>query len=224
MLGVFISHNHGDKTFVRRLGADLAGAGVRPWIDEAEINVGDSLIAKVASAIDEMDFFAIVLSPRSVGPGWVQQELEQALTTQLAERKVRVLPVLFERCEIPPFLRGKKYADFTSDYDAALASLLKALGLDDPGKRGMLYDPFAREYGRHEFLYSRPVTWFCIFCGWKCNERFNDYLCKKCHAVRPFAGGSTTVVTCGRCKQASLALARFCEWCGDRRRTDDQLD
>jgi hypothetical protein len=31
MLGVFISHNHEDKTFVRRFGADLAAAGVRPW-------------------------------------------------------------------------------------------------------------------------------------------------------------------------------------------------
>jgi hypothetical protein len=223
MLGVFISHNHQDKTFVRRFGADLAAAGVIPWLDEAEINVGDSLMAKVAAAIDEMDFFAVVLSPRSVGSSWVQQELEQAMTTQLAERKVRILPVLLERCEIPPFLRGKKYADFTSAYGSAFAGFLRALGID-PGKGGMLYDPFAREYGRHQLLYSRPVTWFCIFCGWKCDESFNDYFCKKCRAVRPFAGGRATMVTCSRCKQLSLAVARFCEWCGDARRIDDFLD
>lgn len=60
---VFISHNHQDKTFVRRLGADLAANGVRPWIDEAEINVGDSLLSKIGSAIDDLHYFAVVLSP-----------------------------------------------------------------------------------------------------------------------------------------------------------------
>jgi hypothetical protein len=225
MLGIFISHNHQDKTFVRRLGADLAAAGARPWIDEAEIKVGDSLIAKVAAAIDKMNFFAIVLSPRSVESSWVQQELEQALTTQLAERRILVLPVLLEQCDIPPFLRGKKYADFTSTfgYDGAFESLIKAVGLESRVS-GIIYDPFSRECGRHEYLYSRPVTWYCLFCGWRCDEKFNDYICKKCQAIRPFMGGGTTMVYCGRCKQASLALARFCEWCGEVRQADDALD
>ena len=71
MPSIFISHNHEDKQFVRRLGADLAAAGVKSWIDEAEINVGDSLIAKISSAIDEMDYFAVILSPRSGGSAWV---------------------------------------------------------------------------------------------------------------------------------------------------------
>jgi len=156
MIGVFISHNHQDKTFVRRLGADLAAHGVRPWIDEAEINIGDSLISKIAAAIDEMNYFAVVLSTRSVASAWVQQELEQALTSQLAERKVRVLPLLLEPCDIPPFLRGKKYADFTADagYEVAFTGILKALGVN-PGDGGLLFDPFAKECGRHQFLHRR---------------------------------------------------------------------
>ena len=219
MPAVFISHNHQDKTFVRRLGADLAANGVRPWIDEAEINVGDSLISKIGAAIDELDYFAIVLSPRSVASAWVQQELEQALTSQLASRQVKVLPILLEQCEIPAFLRGKLYADFTqfARYDESFARLLKALGVEtDKGQGGTVYDPFAREFGRHDFLFSRPVSWHCIFCGWKCTESFNDYVCKDCSRLRPFAGGSATMVQCGDCKQMSLALASFCEWCGKR--------
>jgi hypothetical protein len=217
--GVFISHNHEDKTFVRRLGSDLAAKGVRPWIDEAEINIGESLISKISIAIDEMDYFAIVLSPRSVASAWVQQELEQALTTQIASHKVKVMPILLEKCEIPSLLRGKLYADFTQSpgYDQAFARLLKALGVDSfKGERGSLYDPFAKEHGRHHFLYSRPTTWHCIFCGWRCTESFNDYLCKSCGRIRPFAGGSATMVECKTCKQMSLALASFCEWCGMR--------
>lgn len=219
MLGVFISHNHLDKTFVRRLGADLAAHGVRPWIDEAEMNIGDSLISKIGAAIDEMDYFGIVLSPRSVGSAWVVQELEQALADQLASRRIKVLPILLEKCEIPGFLRGKVYADFThfARYDESFARILKTVGIKSgKGEGGRLYDPFAKEYGRHGFLFSRPVTWHCVFCGWRCTESFNDYICKSCKRIRPFAGGSATMIQCDACKQMSLALASFCEWCGTR--------
>jgi len=217
MVGVFLSHNHQDKTFVRRLGADLAANGVRPWIDEAEMQVGDSLIAKIGSAIDEMDHFGIVLSPRSVASAWVEQELEQALATQLASRRIKVLPILLETCEIPGFLRGKVYADFTqpASYEQSFARILKALGIERAtGEGGRLYDPFAKEYGRHGFIFSRPVTWHCVFCGWRCSDSLNDYICKACGRIRPFAGGTATMVQCHSCKQMSLGLASFCEWCG----------
>lgn len=214
--GVFISHNAGDKAFVRLLGADLAAQGVRPWIDEAELNIGDSLITKIGSAIDELDFFAVVLSPRSVDSAWVHQELEVALTTQFAIRQIKVLPVLLERCEIPPFLRSKLYADFTESgrYDEAFARLLKAMGVEQQGNRVSLYDPLDRTYGRQPIHYSRPSRWYCVFCGWKCSETYNDYLCSACHRTRPFVGGSATVTECNKCKQMNLAIAAFCEWCG----------
>jgi TIR domain len=219
MPSVFISHNHQDKAFVRRLGADLAANGLRPWIDEAEINVGESLIAKIGTAIDEMDYFAIVLSPNSVASAWVQKELEQALTSQLASHQIKVLPLLLEKCEPPPFLRGTKHADFTQpfSYDEELAGLLRTIGVAEPtGAGGRLYDPFGVEFGRHGFLYSRPVTWYCIFCGRKCTEPLNDYACRSCKRIRPFAGGAATMIGCRSCKQWSLALASFCEWCGSR--------
>lgn len=110
---VFISHTHSDKPFVRRLGADLGALGARVWIDEAELNIGDSLIGRISAAIDDMEFLAVVLSPEAVDSRWVHQELEQAMSQQLAEKGVKVLPLLYKLCDIPGFLRGKLYADFT---------------------------------------------------------------------------------------------------------------
>jgi len=46
---VFLSHNHADKPFVRRLAADLDNQGIPYWLDEAEIKVGESLIEKIRS-------------------------------------------------------------------------------------------------------------------------------------------------------------------------------
>lgn len=60
----------------------------------------------------------------------------------------------------------------------------------------------------------RPKHWHCIACGWRCDQSYNDYLCRQCGAIRPFVGGSATMMQCSQCREWNLALARFCEWCG----------
>lgn len=61
---------------------------------------------------------------------------------------------------------------------------------------------------------QRPKHWHCSACGWRCDQSYNDYLCGQCGAIRPFLGGSATMMQCRQCQQWNLALARFCEWCG----------
>ena len=80
MSSVFLSHSSADRDFVRRLGADLRESGVHVWIDEAEIQVGDSLIRKIGDGINEVDYLAVVLSPSSVSSKWVNRELRLHLT------------------------------------------------------------------------------------------------------------------------------------------------
>ena len=41
-ISVFLSHNHNDKPFVRKLARDLENHGVHYWLDEAEMKIGDS--------------------------------------------------------------------------------------------------------------------------------------------------------------------------------------
>lgn len=60
----------------------------------------------------------------------------------------------------------------------------------------------------------RPKHWHCIACGWRCDQSYNDYLCGQCGTIRPFVGGSATMMQCGQCREWNLVLARFCEWCG----------
>jgi hypothetical protein len=128
---VFLSHSHADKQFARQLAEDLQGAGARVWIDEAEIRLGDSLIKKISAAIDEVDYLAVVLSPASVESEWVRREVEIALNEEIAGQAVKVLPLLLSTCEIPAFLRGRLYADFTGpdSYPNAVNLILERLGL-----------------------------------------------------------------------------------------------
>ncbi|WP_412478508.1 toll/interleukin-1 receptor domain-containing protein [Azonexus sp. IMCC34839] len=128
---VFLSHNHADKPFVRRLAADLDNQGIPYWLDEAEIKVGESLIEKIRDGIDRMDYVAVVLSPDSVASPWVQREVDVAMTQEIMGRRVKVLPVMYRKCELPGFLLGKRYADFSDEsrYAAALEDVLRSLGV-----------------------------------------------------------------------------------------------
>lgn len=134
MISVFLSHSSKDKFFARKLAETLSSYEVKVWIDEAELKIGDSLIGKIAAAIDRADFVAAILSHSSVRSEWVTKELRLAMTQEIEGRRVKVLPILIERCEIPDFLRDKLYADFTDpdDFDGPLSRLLHALGISRP--------------------------------------------------------------------------------------------
>lgn len=112
MSSIFLSHNSKDKRFARRLGEALSNRGVKVWIDEAEIKVGESLLRKISEGINDMEYLGVILSPNSISSSWVQKEVEIATTFEIENRKLKVLPILYRDCEIPLFLKDKLYVDF----------------------------------------------------------------------------------------------------------------
>ena len=107
----FLCHSSSDKEKVRRLAIELATRGVRPWIDEAEIRTGDSLIQKIQTGIKSTTCLVPVLSKAAVASRWCQEELRMALVMQIKSGIKGVMPVLTEDCDIPGFLLEKAYAD-----------------------------------------------------------------------------------------------------------------
>ncbi|RCW51597.1 toll/interleukin-1 receptor domain-containing protein [Halanaerobium sp. ST460_2HS_T2] len=110
---IFLCHSSEDKDFARKIAEDLIKRGAKVWIDEAEINIGDSLIKKIQEGIHNSDYLGALLSKNSIQSEWVQRELEIALNEEIEKNNVKVLPLMIEECEIPGFLSSKVYADFT---------------------------------------------------------------------------------------------------------------
>src|SRR5262245_6306645 len=127
---IFLSHTYTDKTFARALSERLKRHGIHVWIDEAEIQIGDSIISKIESGIREASYLGVVLSPDSVSSEWVNREVRIALTEEIHGKRVKVLPLLYRKCSIPGFLADKLYADFSEDYEKALQLLLARLTKD----------------------------------------------------------------------------------------------
>ena len=123
----FISHSTKDKPFVRKLAADLVSAGVRVWLDEQQILVGDSIPDKIAQGLAESDFFLIVVSKNSVESPWVKKELNNALVQEIERRKVTVFPIKLDEAKMPDSIGDKLYANFVGPYDEGLKKLLESI-------------------------------------------------------------------------------------------------
>ena len=101
MSSIFLSHNHCDKPFARRLARDLERLDIRVWLDEAEIKIGDSLIEKIRDGIDRMEYLGVILTKNSINSEWVKKELDIAMNQEIGGKRVKVLPLLLENCQPP---------------------------------------------------------------------------------------------------------------------------
>src|SRR5262245_47172835 len=138
---VFISYSHENRDFVDKLAVHLTLSKVHVWVDRWELHVGDSIIAKIQQVIQEASALIVVLSHASVQSEWCKKELSAGLVRELEEKRVVVLPLLLEDCQIPMFLRDKLYADFRTNYDAGLRQVLEAVAKGTSDTLGRVEEP-----------------------------------------------------------------------------------
>ena len=124
---VFISYSHKDKEFVHKLALNLIRDKTWVWLDEWEIAAGESLIERIQSLIQGASVLVAVFSKAAVDSIWCKREVTAGIQRELEEKKVLVVPALLEDCEIPLFLRDKKFADFRSNFDEGLETLRTAI-------------------------------------------------------------------------------------------------
>ena len=76
---LFLSHSHQDRAFALRLGTELGKSGVDAWLDQWEIQPGDSIVQKIfTEGLSECKVFAVVFSKASTRSRWVREELDHA--------------------------------------------------------------------------------------------------------------------------------------------------
>lgn len=186
-MAIFISYNRSDVAFVDWLARSLVARRHNIWMDRWELNIGDSLIAKIQNALTDSDAILIVLSKNSVASEWCRKELNSGLLRELEEKRVLVLPCLIDECEIPLFLREKLYADFRKNSAEALEQVDDALLRITNPQQGRLESPNFHTDWSYDWSKSRrtglwyfewtfvdhgPAIEYCILteCRLACNE------------------------------------------------------
>ncbi len=124
---IFISYSHKDKKFVDKLAMQLVHRNVNVWLDRWELAVGDSIVNRVQEAVDGSSALLVILSKASTGSEWCRKELSAGLLRELEEKRVVVMPVMLEDCDVPVFARGKMFADFRMNFDDGLRSVVEGI-------------------------------------------------------------------------------------------------
>jgi hypothetical protein len=134
MASVYLSYSHWDKAFARRLAADLSKSGLRVWMDESGLKIGDDFAQKAREGIKQADYFAVLMSSHSVKSQSVLQKIELALKQESGSNKPKILPLLIEDCTLPAELQGRFFGDFRQSllYEESLRKLLDSMGAKTP--------------------------------------------------------------------------------------------
>ncbi|ETR73095.1 MAG: hypothetical protein OMM_01224 [Candidatus Magnetoglobus multicellularis str. Araruama] len=132
MKSIFISHSNKDKEIARKISADLQARGIRIWLDEAEIKIGDSLIQKISEAIKTTDFILVLLTENSVNSVWVQKEIKTALNREIESKQKYLLPVVVGNPELPSFLMDRLYVNLDESYEEGISSIVNTVNRQSP--------------------------------------------------------------------------------------------
>ena len=124
---LFVCHASEDKPLAKRLATYLSNLGAEVWLDEWEIRVGDSIVAKINEGLDAASHLAILLSANSIARPWVTRELSSALMRQLKDNSITVLPIRIDESPMPAILSDIRYADCRTNLEAGFDDVVHAL-------------------------------------------------------------------------------------------------
>ncbi|MBF0184905.1 MAG: toll/interleukin-1 receptor domain-containing protein [Magnetococcales bacterium] len=92
---VFISYSSNDrKEVVVPLANILAAFGIKSWLDEGEIFVGDSIYGKINDGLLKSRFVLVIFSPNFFSSSWTKKELDGAMVKAISSDNNVILPVL----------------------------------------------------------------------------------------------------------------------------------
>jgi len=108
----FLSHAHVDKGIVEPLARWLRDvADVPIWYDADQVEAGAKLVRHLEEGIARSKSLIVVASRSSIASGWVEQEVDAAITEQARTRDYRIIPIRVDDCQMPRFLENMRWVD-----------------------------------------------------------------------------------------------------------------
>ncbi len=120
---IFISYSHKNKKFAKKVAQDLEKTGHDVWWDITDIEGGDRWAKEIQEGITRSEVFLIIVSPASIISEWVEKEFIFA-----SNRNMKIVPLLYEECELPVWLLNLQYVDLREgSYDMNFQQVLNSV-------------------------------------------------------------------------------------------------
>lgn len=125
----FISYRHTepDRSHAMALVDELESCGYRVAIDFRDFRPNEHFLSEMERCVRESRFTVCVITGSYLGSDHTSEEAIISKTVDLAERRRRLVPILFERVELPAWLHGLSGIDATPAAEIDPVERLKAL-------------------------------------------------------------------------------------------------
>ena len=124
---VFVSHSARDTWVARQIAREIAECGAEPFLDEAEIEVGEDFEEEILVFLDKADELVVLMTPWALERPYVWAELGAAWSRRIPIVMLfqGMTPGEFQsRPGIPVFLKKRNMVDLNA-IDGYLAELKK---------------------------------------------------------------------------------------------------
>ena len=137
---VFLCYAPDDKAAILKLKQTLADYGLNVWLDDEQIDIGDSVRDTIERGVEQSRFLVVCLSRHFTNSCWGRADYEALLRRILATRNADVLPVLtgdYDEADIPEMFYDKYCVDIrpTDGLDRLLRKLKPSVISESTGKR-----------------------------------------------------------------------------------------
>jgi hypothetical protein len=121
---IFISHSSRDKAAAVSLATNLNFCALDVWLDDWELEMGQSLTDEIAKAMEHSRYIAILITENYNKTVWTKTEYKKALAREQKEGRTVMLPIIVGEAVIPDFLEDKIYVDLRTDYFAGITKIV----------------------------------------------------------------------------------------------------
>jgi hypothetical protein len=129
---VFISHNFDtEHPLALQLAQDLRPR-VDVWVAPESIQAGESWLTSVERGLNASGVFLALLSTAALASPWVLREIQAAMELE-AERRLHLLPVRVEDCDLPLLLRTYQVLHLAAGYRHVVDQTLRVAALHRVG-------------------------------------------------------------------------------------------
>lgn len=110
----FLSHSSADKDIVRDLAHSLKAENITVWLDEEQIQPGDTITRRIEEGLSNSKYVLLCLSDNLLRSNWCRIEYEAILQKEIEHDNLRLIPVIvgaYTDESTPILISGKAYVD-----------------------------------------------------------------------------------------------------------------
>ena len=124
---IFISYSHNDKEIAQRISESLERENIDVIIDYKNLSPGDNVFDQIRYMYESSETVIVLLSKSLFQSEFARYEFPKFFFEEARKRKINIIPILVERCQIPSDFLEFEIVNLTKNFESGLNKVVQKL-------------------------------------------------------------------------------------------------